>query len=111
MPDTIDTSVLDELEEAVGAEFLAELIETFLVEAPGMMAEMEAGKETGDADALRRAAHSLKSNATTFGATRLAEVARGIELEGLGASPDAALASVAQALDDARTALRGRLDG
>ena len=40
MADPIDTSVLDELEEAVGAEFLVELVETFLAEAPVMMATL-----------------------------------------------------------------------
>jgi len=110
MPDPIDTPVLDELEEAVGAGFLAELIQTFLAEAPGMMADLQAGTDTGDADGLRRAAHSLKSNANTFGAAVLAEAARKIEVDGLGASPDAALAAVKDALEEASTALRGRID-
>lgn len=110
MPDTIDMSVLDELEEAVGADFLVELIETFLAEAPVMMAELQTGHDTGDADGLRRAAHSLKSNANTFGANVLAETARLIEIDGLGTSPDATLATVTGALDAALVALRGRIN-
>jgi HPt (histidine-containing phosphotransfer) domain-containing protein len=110
MADPIDTSVLDELEEAVGAEFLVELVETFLAEAPVMMADLRAGHEKEDADGLRRAAHSLKSNANTFGATVLAEAAREIEVHGLGASPDAGLASVAECLDAAVDALRRRIN-
>ena len=40
-----------------------------------------------DADRFRRAAHSLKSNSNTFGALRLAALARELELNGLDAGP------------------------
>lgn len=110
MPDTIETSVLDDLEEAVGADFLVELIETFLAEAPGMMADLQAGHDSGDTDGLRCAAHSLKSNASTFGAPILAEAARQIEVGGVGASPDTTLGAVADALDAASVALRERIN-
>ncbi|MEE4187137.1 MAG: Hpt domain-containing protein, partial [Roseobacter sp.] len=63
MPEPIDKSVLDELQEAVGADFVSELIETFLSEAPGMMSELKEGFQASDIEAVRRAAHSLKSNA------------------------------------------------
>ena len=55
----------------MGAEFAAELVATFLDEAPGMVAELKAAAAGGDADAFRRAAHSLKSNASVFGAAAL----------------------------------------
>ena len=51
--------------------FLAEMIDTFLDDAPGLMAEIEGAVASGDAAALRRAAHTLKSNSRTFGALRL----------------------------------------
>jgi chemotaxis protein histidine kinase CheA len=38
----------------------------------------------GDADRFRRAAHSLKSNANTFGAPGLGAMARGLENGGVG---------------------------
>ena len=107
----IDAKVLDELEDAVGAEFLLELIKTFLNEAPGMMAELQQAETTDDAEAIRRAAHSLKSNANTFGAVQLAEAARQIEIEGLGDTPTDAIAALQSALDEADKALRMRLDG
>ncbi len=84
---TIDLAVFAELQDAAGAEFVAELVGTFLEEAPVMLAEMRAAQPAGDADAFRRAAHSLKSNSHTFGATRLGEMARDIELGGLVADP------------------------
>jgi HPt (histidine-containing phosphotransfer) domain-containing protein len=43
---------------------------------------MNQALDDGDADAFRRAAHSLKSNSESFGATRLATLAR--ELEAMG---------------------------
>jgi HPt (histidine-containing phosphotransfer) domain-containing protein len=77
--ETIDLSVLDGLTETVGEDFMGELIDTFLEEAPGMIAEMEQALSADDADKFRRAAHSLKSNASTFGAMELAERARELE--------------------------------
>ena len=79
----IAMSVFTELQEAAGAEFVAELVGTFLEEAPPMLAELRSAQAVGVADAFRRAAHSLKSNSNTFGATRLGEMARDLELGGL----------------------------
>ena len=64
----IDQSVFDELRETAGDDFAAELVNTFLEEAPGMLAELKAAVDSGNADAYRRAAHSMKSNANVFGA-------------------------------------------
>lgn len=80
---TIDMAVFKELQEAAGAEFVAELVDTFFEEAPTMLAELRDAQATGLADVFRRAAHSLKSNSNTFGATRLGEMARDLELGGL----------------------------
>jgi HPt (histidine-containing phosphotransfer) domain-containing protein len=79
MAETIDRSVLAALSESVGDDFLGELVDTFIEEAPGMFLEMEQALSAGDADSFRRAAHSLKTNANTFGATVLAEKAKELE--------------------------------
>ena len=86
---TIDVAVYNDLAETAGAEFAAELAATFLEEAPPMLAELRAALAAQSADAFRRAAHSLKSNGNTFGATRLAEMARDLELGGMPADPAA----------------------
>jgi len=84
MADTvIDAATFAELQEAAGAEFVGELIGTFVEEAPQMLAELRAAQTAGTADDFRRAAHSIKSNANTFGALRLGEMARELELGGL----------------------------
>lgn len=107
----VDDGVLGALQDAVGAEFLAELIETFLAEAPGMFAELQEAATTGDAEAIRRAAHSLKSNANTFGAHGFAEAARRIEMEGLGEAPNETIVALRGAFDPVAAALKARLDG
>lgn len=75
----IDPSVFEDLAESVGADFAAELASTFLADAENMLADLDAALASGDADAYRRAAHSIKSNAQTFGAGPLADAARDIE--------------------------------
>jgi histidine phosphotransfer protein HptB len=80
---TIDLPTFTELQEAAGAGFVTELVVTFLEEAPPMLAELRSAQAAGAADAFRRAAHSLKSNSNTFGATRMGALARELELGGL----------------------------
>jgi len=105
---TIDPAVFAELQETAGADFVAELVDTFLEEAPPMLDELRSAHAEGSAERFRRAAHSLKSNAGTFGATRLAAMARELELRGPAqetASLDALEAEqtrVAAALKDLR---------
>jgi len=79
MSELIDRSVIDGLSEAVGEDFVGELIDTFLEEAPGMFGEMKQALVSNDADGFRRVAHSLKTNASTFGANELAEQAKELE--------------------------------
>lgn len=86
--ETIDRAALATLLETTGddPEFLAELIESFFDDAPAQLAAIREGAQGGDAEGLRRAAHSLKSNSATFGATELANLCR--QLEGLGRDGD-----------------------
>ena len=79
--DTIDERALTRLVDGTGGDagFVAELIDQFMAEAPELVAVARAGLEAGDADEVRRAAHTLKSNAATFGAHHLAERSRGLE--------------------------------
>jgi HPt (histidine-containing phosphotransfer) domain-containing protein len=80
----IAPSALDALMAATGddPDFLAEMIGVFLADARELLASMDEALASGDTESLRRAAHSLKSNAATFGATRLTALARQIEEHG-----------------------------
>jgi HPt (histidine-containing phosphotransfer) domain-containing protein len=83
----IDPAVYAGLQNTVGAEFAAELVDTFLEEASGMLAELRSARADAHAERFRRAAHSLKSNSNTFGALRLGVLARELELKGLDTDP------------------------
>ena len=86
--DLIDPTTFSELQQTAGHEFVAELVITFLEEAPGMLAELREALAAGDAQRFRRSAHSLKSNGLSFGALPLAEAARALELGGLPADAE-----------------------
>ena len=81
--DLIDHNTLAELQQTVGCEFVVELVDTFLEEAPQMLAELRIALAARAADPFRRTAHSLKTNALTFGALALGAQARALELGGL----------------------------
>ena len=53
----IDPAVYAALQATVGAEFAAELVDTFIEEATGMLAELRSARSDSHADRFRRAAH------------------------------------------------------
>ena len=75
----IDKATFEELKQMSGVDFINELIDAFLDDAPNMMQNMQAALETKDIESFRRNAHSLKSNANTFGATELGVRAKELE--------------------------------
>jgi CheY-like chemotaxis protein len=77
----VDEGVLSRLAESMGGDemFVAELIEQFLSDSPELLAAARRALEANDAAEIRRAAHTLKSNAATFGANELAERSKALE--------------------------------
>jgi HPt (histidine-containing phosphotransfer) domain-containing protein len=77
----VDTAVLGQLRESVGddPEFLAELVDEFLQDAPTQLETLREAATSGDARAAMRAAHTLKGNGRTFGATQLASICQEAE--------------------------------
>ena len=106
----IDLTTFTALQEAAGAEFVVELVDTFLEEAPVMLAELRKAQAAGTAEAFRRSAHSIKSNSHTFGATKLGEMARDIELGGLVTDP-APIDALEAEYQRAAAALKGLCSG
>lgn len=75
----IDKATFNELKQMSGADFIGELIDAFLDDAPNMIQNMDSALAANDVESFRRNAHSLKSNANTFGAMELAGLAKELE--------------------------------
>jgi histidine phosphotransfer protein HptB len=102
----IDTATFAELQASAGADFVKELVDTFREEAPAMLAELKRALAADRPEPFGRAAHSLKSNANTFGASTLGALARDLELGGLAAGRQpGALERLEEAYRDAAAAL------
>jgi len=78
----IDRTTFNELKQMSGEDFINELIDTFLEDTPKMIAEIKSALAANNVDTFRRAAHSMKSNAATFGASQLAMLAKELEMLG-----------------------------
>src|SRR5262245_23315943 len=76
--DVLDTATLEQLRAAMGSGF-DELLSTFVEDSQELMSTLRRTLGRRDIDAFRRAAHSLKSNAASFGATTLSGLARDLE--------------------------------
>lgn len=104
----ICASVFEELRQTSGDDLLDALIDAFLDEGPKMLAAMQVAHAPADIDAFRRNAHSLKTNAETFGATELAVRAKALEVAAragtIGSAAD--MVSLLQAYHAAALALR-----
>lgn len=77
----IDQSALRRLLEMIGGdpEDLAELLDDYREAAPELATQIRTAAASGDLDSLRIAAHTLKSNAGDFGATRLSALCAELE--------------------------------
>jgi HPt (histidine-containing phosphotransfer) domain-containing protein len=113
----IDRTAVERLTATMGGPFVAELIDTFVEDGRALVATLRTALAATDVDAFRRAAHSLKSNGATLGATELAALARELEaiaragsLDGAGERLEAVVAryeTAARALEGIRHALPG----
>lgn len=98
----IDQATLQGLISGTDVDFVRDLIDTFLDDAPRMLAELRESLASKNAEVFRRAAHSLKSNSASFGALHLSAQAK--ELEMLGK------AGTLEGVGDKLTALTAEFD-
>jgi len=77
----LDPAAVGTLLEMIGddPEMIREIVDSFLDDAPERLAEIATGLAVGDAGLVRRAAHTLKANGLTFGATAFAQACRDLE--------------------------------
>lgn len=95
---TIDRAALNNLLATVGGDkaFLAEMIDTFLDDAPKLLAAMHHAVDDTNAEELRRAAHTLKSNSANFGAMNLSKMCKELEEIGKSGALDGAAEGIAR---------------
>lgn len=112
----VDRTELARLLETVGDDpgFLAELAGEYLRDSADLVAELGPACAAGDAERLRRAAHTLASTSATFGARHLATLSRAVETAAAdagcaGAAP--LLAAVGDEWERVRAALPEALPG
>jgi HPt (histidine-containing phosphotransfer) domain-containing protein len=80
----LDASGLAELRASVSGDeaFVRDLVATYLAEEPGNMELIMAAAARGDAEAIVRPAHTLKSSSAVLGAARMSAISREIEFAG-----------------------------
>ena len=111
----LDPAALENLLEVIGGDkdALAELVQSFLDEAPKLLDKLSKAAQTGDADGIRRAAHTIKSSGNDFGAATLAALSRDLEERGkTGEVSDAAAraSQIRQEYEQTEAALRKLLN-
>jgi HPt (histidine-containing phosphotransfer) domain-containing protein len=99
-PEILDDAVVAELRESVGDDdsFVRELVEAYLAESPGYLEAMAAARSAGDAAAVVRPAHTLKSSSAALGAMRLSAICKQVEYAGREGRLDEAGIEAAQSL-------------
>jgi len=105
----IDQATFEELKQMSGEDFITELIDAFLDDAPSMLENMQSALEAKDVESFRRNAHSLKSNANTFGATELGVLAK--ELEQMGKDNDLEIGNRLEVIKEAYAKVAEELKG
>jgi HPt (histidine-containing phosphotransfer) domain-containing protein len=82
--EALDRATYDGLLKMTGGdhEFVDELVDTYLADTIDQLAELDVAVVAGDAAALTRPAHSLKSSSLNVGALDLAGLARELEEQG-----------------------------
>lgn len=118
----VDRARLSEMADQLGGPgLIIDLIGLLFEEAPKHVGRMEEAAEAGDADTLRRAAHTLKSSAGQLAAAELSRMARELEARGEAGEMDGAVEAVAEArreweavradLEELRAKLQAEQDG
>ena len=76
----IDAAALHRLRNELGDDVVVDLVRTFLDDASELTSTMQDASARGDLEALKRAAHALKSTAVLMGAEELMRSCRELEL-------------------------------
>ena len=77
---------------------LDNLVGSFISNTPRLLQEIENALNDGKADVVRRSAHTLKSNAASFGLLRLSEICKEMEAQGKEGALDGVPANLSEAV-------------
>ncbi|MGJ4803526.1 ATP-binding protein [Luteimonas sp. SDU82] len=106
----LDPTILEDLQAMLGEE-VERLVDVFLEDTPRLVRTLEQAASGPDYDALREAAHSLKSSSANLGAMSLSAAAKRVELAARERSlerPAVAVALIANEFARARQQLLAR---
>lgn len=78
----IDMPTYNQLKEQMGADFIAELIDTYNTETQALIDQLGQALASGEAASFGRYAHSIKSSSASFGAMEFSQLARELEMMG-----------------------------
>ena len=78
----IDIPTFEALKDAIGEDFIDELLQAYYDETPQLLANLQQALAKKDSEAFRLFAHSLKSTSKSFGALQFGELARELEMIG-----------------------------
>jgi len=110
----IDPATFEALRDAMGADFLPELVQIYLDETPQIIEKLQQALAKQDCEAFRLAAHSIKSTSNSMGALPFGLLARELEMMGRAGSLEGAVGKVEgllKAYDQVRESLEGLLHG
>jgi PAS domain S-box-containing protein len=99
----LDPATLTELREVGGEDdpqFLARLLERFLLDAPAHLTALREGLSKGNVPSLMRAAHSLKGSCSSVGALDMAELCARVEQTGRAGAGQETASLLAQATEE-----------
>jgi HPt (histidine-containing phosphotransfer) domain-containing protein len=105
----IDLPTFEALKEAMGADFIGELIQTYFEEIPQLLSKLQQALGKGDCEGFRQAAHSIKSTSNSFGALEFGSLAKELEMMGREEKLEGAPGKV-QALVTGYTVVRQALE-
>jgi HPt (histidine-containing phosphotransfer) domain-containing protein len=78
----INQKTYNELKELMGADFIAEIVDTFIQETGELIDQLRQALELKDAATFDRCAHSIKSSSASLGALDFSRSARQLEMMG-----------------------------
>ncbi len=109
----INPRALDSIRQlpgANGALLVGKVIDAYLADTPARLAQMHAATDADNADALRKAAHGMKSSSANVGAERLAALCKDLEMLGRSGTLEGARSLLKSADEELLRVLQALMD-